>query len=166
MLKLTKTIWKKIAMRRTIKQIPTVADPIPSTSRTREQIDEENLDHIQNSEPSSSGLLVSPRDIVPVPKCKTKRQKNTRKRGSSEILTDSPYKNELQLSKESKNTTAVKNKFFIVRKPKTKLRQRNQGFLLTNIQAVVTTMYMKMPSVSIAQAFSQNPKEEKVGYAV
>ncbi|KAF5285895.1 hypothetical protein FQA39_LY04356 [Lamprigera yunnana] len=98
-----------------------VADPIPSTSQTNNRPVDQNMHDIQNSAPIWSGLLVSPKDIVPIPKCKTETQKNNRKRGSTAIITDSPYKNELEISKEFKKPAVVKKQVFDSKKTKRKV---------------------------------------------
>lgn len=40
----------------------------------------------------------SPEDVLPIPKVKQIEKKNSRKRGKTVILTESPYKNEMQMS--------------------------------------------------------------------
>jgi hypothetical protein len=103
-----------------VEQVNSIENPLPSTSRqvdqnslpsTSRQVDQQHM-HDLNSEPSTSELVVSPKDIVPIPKCQSRTNKKTRKKGSTAIITDSPYKNDLETAKESNKSSAGKKQLF------------------------------------------------------
>lgn len=66
--------------------------------------------------------IESPENILPIPKVKQTEKRNSRKRGKTAILTESPYKNDLQISLEAakKNKEEKEKK----RKEKNKLTKR------------------------------------------
>lgn len=45
--------------------------------------------------------IESPENILPIPKVKQTKKRNSRKRGKTAFLTESPYKNDLQISLET-----------------------------------------------------------------
>ncbi|KAK9747140.1 DDE superfamily endonuclease [Popillia japonica] len=74
---------------------------------------------IPDCQPSTSGLLVSPREIIPIPKIKIAQKRGNGAKGSTAILTDSPFKRDLEAQRETpkrpfkRNLNAQKREYFI-----------------------------------------------------
>ncbi|CAI6356829.1 unnamed protein product [Macrosiphum euphorbiae] len=56
---------------------------------------------LHNQQSTSTFPIESPENILPIPKVKQTEKRNSRKRGKTAILTESPYKNDLQISLET-----------------------------------------------------------------
>jgi hypothetical protein len=71
-----------------VEQVNPIENPLPSTSRqvdqnslrsTSRQVNQQHMNDL-NSESSTSEFVVSPKDIVPIPKCQSKTNQKTKKR--------------------------------------------------------------------------------------
>jgi len=76
-----------------------------------------------NNQPSTFPIE-SPKNILPIPQVKQIEKRNSRKRGKTAFLTESPYKNNLEMSMEmTKKSKELKEKK-IKEKNKTMKRQQ------------------------------------------
>ena len=63
-----------------------------------------------DNSPNSSYFMMSPKEIMPLPKEIRTTQRVSKRRGKTAIITESPYKNELLALKETKDTKEKKRK--------------------------------------------------------
>lgn len=71
------------------------------------------------TEPSSSSLLVSPKDIIPVPSTSSKTVGSVKRKGSATLITSTPYKKYLEesnMKKKKVGTKKTKNKKPVIEK--------------------------------------------------
>ncbi|XP_061714528.1 uncharacterized protein LOC133523039 [Cydia pomonella] len=134
-------VTDKTTHQKLILSTPTLASPISSTSAA-------NVVGVPPSTPSTPPAqkrddigIISPSDIMPVPKIKTITKRATdRRRGKTVILTSSPYKNELM---DIKNKKTVK--LNIDKPDSTKNQNRLTQTLRTKKQKKVTPPAAKKP---------------------
>lgn len=80
---------------------------------------------------SSSGFHVSPQHLIPIPKIRGSAKRTKRKRGKTAILTDSPYKQELEAAikekEEKKTAMEEKARMRLFKKENKKIAVKTKG---------------------------------------
>lgn len=99
-----------------------------------------------------SAFLVSPKDINPIPKS-THIRVQKRKRGRATILTDSPYKNELQKERDTKEE-AEKQK--LKRQDQKRLKQTCKNVFQSQIETEASTSKKKTKSLKKSKKLATN----------
>jgi adenine-specific DNA methylase len=85
------------------------------------------------------------------------------KKGSTVIITDSPYKNDLETAKESDKSLAGIKQLFGGKNPKKTQAPKRMKPPLKKTKAVVTMMTRNMQNVFIATVCFLHPRKERVG---
>lgn len=105
-----------------------------------------------------SKIVVSPEDIAPIPTCNVTTPRNPRKRGKTAVITESPYKNELQ---DHINIRAEKER---TKKEKSKQKERkskqNKGKIQRK-QRNLNEEFTSIPSTSTSLKVDQGQDKNK-----